>query len=378
MKRHHGRECLALCLTLAVLAALACGEPIEIITTCEPAAGITPICGVQNPEDLVALPGGEWVLFGEFRGLGRTFPGPGGIGALRVSDNSIFRIYPVGSGTPEADAAAGWGSPECPGPPQPDEFNPAGMDIIPVGPATAKLLVVNVGGPESVEFFAVDESGEVPRATWRGCVRMPEGVQGNNVAGLPQGGFVVSTAPAELGTVGQVVAYAKFLLAMEQGAILEWTPEGRWSEIPGTQAATPNGILVSLDGRTVYYASPSANEVIRVNRVGDPLRQTTSVAGPDNLTWTKDGRILAASIRGLSLYRMMRDCSGLLSGACGTEFAVVAIDPSTFEATDLIVHQGPPIGLVTAALEVGDRIFLGTAMGDRMAYINRADLGRQP
>jgi len=376
MERYQGRGGLVPFLILTALATLSCGEPIEIIETCEPAAGITPICGVQNPEDLVALPSREWILFSEFRRLGRTFPGSGGIAALRVSDNSMVRIYPVGSGLPEADAAVGWGSPECPGPPQQDEFNPLGMDIVPMGPATAKLLVVNQGGPESVEFFSVDESGDVPHATWRGCVRMPEGVQANNVAGLPQGGFVVSSYPAKLG----IIAGTKFLLGMEQGAILEWTPEGHWRKIPGAKAATPNGILVSPDGRTLYYASPAANEVIRVNRVGDPLRKTVSVANPDNLSWTPDGRILAASIRGSlrSTLRMWIDCVDILSGACGLEFAVVEIDPTTLTAAELIVHQGPPIGLVTVALEVGNRIFLGTAMGDRMAYIDRTNLGGHP
>ena len=366
----HRRETWSTSLALALLVTLGCGPSTEFITTCEPDAGITPICGVQNPEDLVVLPGREWLLFPEFRRLGRTYPEPGGLGALRLSDSSTVQIYPTAEGPSQTAPTLGWGSPDCPGPPEADEFNPLGMDVTPIGAATAKLLVVNQGGPESIEFFEIDASGNPPQATWRGCVRLPDGVQGNNVAALPKGGFVMSSYPAGWGLTSPSMwlSAIKNLLGMEVGALLEWSAASGWREIA---RADPNGVLVSPDGKSIFYAAPFDDEVVRVSRVGAPGRQAVSVPQPDNLTWTEDGKILAASVRG-SIFRMFLDCSDLLSGTCGQEFAVVEIDPESLEAKELIVHQGPPMGMVTVALEVGDRIYLGTAMGDRIAYIDRS------
>jgi hypothetical protein len=363
-------ETSSACLALSLLAALACGPSTEFITTCEPEAGITPICGVQNPEDLVVLPGREWLLFPEFRRLGRTYPEPDGVGALRISDSSTVQIYPTGEVTSQTAPTPGWGSPDCPGPPEPNEFNPLGMDVIPIDAATAKLFVVNQGGPESIELFEIDASGDVPQATWRGCVRLPDGVQGNNLAALPDGGFVVSTYPEGWGLASPSMwlSAIKNLLGIEAGALLEWSAATGWREIAG---ANPNGVLVSPDGKIVFYAAPFDDEVVRMNRVGKPERQAVSVTQPDNLTWTEDGKILAASVRG-SVFRMFLDCSDLLSGTCGQEFAVVEISPESLATRELIVHQGSPMGMVTVALEVGDRIYLGTAMGDRIAYIDRS------
>jgi hypothetical protein len=244
------------------------------------------------------------------------------------------------------------------------------MDVISIDAATAKLFVVNQGGPESIELFEIDASGNLPQATWRGCVRLPDGVQGNNLAALPGGGFIVSSYPAGSGLASPPVWLnaIKALLGMEVGALLEWNAAAGWREIA---RANPNGVLVSPDGKTVFYAAPFDDEVVRVSRVGEPGRQAVSVTQPDNLTWTEDGKILAASVRG-SIFRMFLDCSDLLSGTCGQGFAVVEIDPESLEARELIVHQGPPMGMVTVALEVGDRIYLGTAMGDRVAYIDRS------
>ena len=45
-----------------LLIASACGGGPEPIVSCESERGIRPVCGLQNPEDLVVLPDGTLVL----------------------------------------------------------------------------------------------------------------------------------------------------------------------------------------------------------------------------------------------------------------------------------------------------------------------------
>jgi hypothetical protein len=48
---------------------------VEAVTSCEPVGSATPICGFKNPEDLVALPGGEAILVSEFGAMEGDTPG---------------------------------------------------------------------------------------------------------------------------------------------------------------------------------------------------------------------------------------------------------------------------------------------------------------
>ena len=52
----NARRCAAV-LGAAIAALLGCGD-VATVTSCNPAAGLTPICCFTNPEDLAALPGG--------------------------------------------------------------------------------------------------------------------------------------------------------------------------------------------------------------------------------------------------------------------------------------------------------------------------------
>jgi hypothetical protein len=157
------------------------------------------------------------------------------------------------------------------------------------------------------------------------------------------------------------------------GSIYEWTPAGNWRELPDSQSASPNGILVSPDSRTIYFSEVGVASLIRLNRIGSPEKARVPIGRIDNLRWSNDGKILAAYLGG-SIISMFRDCLMLYPGACGQEFAVLELDPATLEWTELIRHKGPPIGLVTSAVRIGNRLYLGTAMGDRLAYVDLKDL----
>jgi len=281
--------------------------PIEIINTCTPDKGIVPICGIHNPEDLAVTPSESWILFSERIPASETVDARGNIGALRVSDRKISKIYSPRIEEAERDS---WGSKKCTQPPAMDEFTPLGMDLSVLKSGELRLLVTNISGRSSIEFFEIDESPGKVEAIWRGCVKLPFGINANSVASVPTGGFVVSTMGTLAGEEQRNRDLMQIVEGKPFGKILEWTAEQGWRELPGGHISAPNGILVSPDSKTVYFASVGTNEVIIINRIGEPERRTVLMPKVDNLRWTKEGKILAASLRGSTL-SVFRDCANL-------------------------------------------------------------------
>ena len=107
---------------------------------------MTLACGQQGPEDLYALPGGQWVVAG-------VYAGTGGLNLIKVSDRSSTRVFPSATAKKQYDAKA---YPGCPGPPDatPDaRFTTHGLWLEPGNGNNRHLLVVGHGSRESIEVF---------------------------------------------------------------------------------------------------------------------------------------------------------------------------------------------------------------------------------
>ena len=112
-----------------------------------------------------------------------------GCAVLDTHDKSVHRIYP-GSDSSIASEEL-WGEASCTKPGE--AFQAHGIDLRQRSDGRWQLLVVNHGSRESVEFFEL-EFGEEDRtrAIWWGCVVMPDQASINDVAALPDGGFLVT------------------------------------------------------------------------------------------------------------------------------------------------------------------------------------------
>ena len=99
------------------------------------------------------------------------------------------------------------------------------------------------------------------------------------------------------------------------------------------------------------------------------VEASVELAHPDNLTWTSDGRLLVASLRGAT--RELLSCNGLERGSCPIPFAIVALDPKTME-TQVLYQGGPgtPSGAGTVGLEVDGGLLIGTFAGDRIVRVD--------
>lgn len=89
------------------------------------------------------------------------------------------------------------------------------------------------------------------------------------------------------------------------------------------------------------------------------IEARAKVQQPDNSTWTSDGRLLVASLRGTS--RELFSCSGIERGSCPMPFAILALDPKTME-TETVYEGGPgtPSGGGTVGLEAKGALLIGS------------------
>ena len=86
--------------------------------SCAPAGGLEFICGVENAEDLVLVPGTDWII-----SSGMT-PGAG-LGIIDSRDNSWSVLYPGSNPQAEHDPMYA----DCTDPPNPATFNTHGLSI---------------------------------------------------------------------------------------------------------------------------------------------------------------------------------------------------------------------------------------------------------
>lgn len=350
---------------------IACSGQPDVIAGCESADGVTPICGFQNPEDLVLLPGGSWLVVSQFVS-GET---PGSLEAYRVSDGTRHSLFPVPDGAVDlgfAEPALGWGQPDCPGPPDDNRLEPHGIDLGEAPNGGHVLAVVNHGEREAVELFEVGYANGAPALGWRGCVLMPDTTWPNDVSLLPGGGLVVTNMLPSSEGVAAAVAGIRMLLGADTGTVIEWQADTGWTAIADSEASGPNGIAVSPDGSQIFIAEWGTSNLIRVERSGESRRLEVGLPmRADNLSWARDGRLLiTGQVGGLGT---ILGCGSIVEGTCAVPFVVVAAEPATLEVEVVLEHPASATGAASAAIHVGGELFIGTFAGDRLARVKFAD-----
>ena len=312
---------------------------------CRPVGDVQFACGQQGPEDLVVVPGGQWVV-------ASAFGGTGGIYLVRASDRTTTLAYPSATAREQLDKKT---YPMCPGPPDAAfkaKFQTHGLSIQPGSNGVHRLLVVVHGAREAVEVFDVDAKPATPTLTWVGCAIAPDPVGLNSVRWLADGGFVATDFLAR----GIDAASREKMMAGEKnGALWEWRTATGWTKIPGSEAAGANGIEISNDGRWFYVAAWGSQSFFRLSRGQTPAKRDEIPLGfrVDNIRWAADGSLLAAGQGGKPGAQMS---------------SIVKINPETLAVREVIREPTTPaFGAGTVAVEVGNQIWVGSFRGDRIA-----------
>jgi hypothetical protein len=311
------------------------------------------LCGTRSPEDLELTPDGKYLIVPQFvNGRGGAPNQSQGLTIFDIAKKTYAKL-PLTS-EPRKD----WGSTACPGPIG-DALVPHGISLGKRSGGAWQLYAVNHGGRQSIEMFELKQTAGVWGLIWRGCV--PTEKEFNDVAVLPDGSFI-ATHPTAIQVQG-----ADVFAGGPSGYVSRWTVAKGEEELPDTRRGYPNGVLVSADGRTMYYNAWTAKEVHKYD-----LKESkeTGVVKldfmPDNITWTSKHRMLAAGVKGTR-----GDCPAGSGTPCIQGFGVAEIDPAKMEAKTVFDSQGKGalIGGVSVALEVGNSIYIGSFQGERLVKV---------
>jgi hypothetical protein len=326
---------------------------------CGSTAGLAFVCGAENPEDLARIPGTRWLIASGFS------PGAG----LKLVDTAARDLRRWYTGAPDQVRPDRKAYPACPGPVDPRLFNARGVSLRAQGDGRFTLHVINHGGRQSVEVFAVDARPPAPTLTWLGCLPMPGGQVGNAVATYSDG-TVLATVLTRPGTT-----ITDFVQGKVTGAVYQWAPgDTAFRLLPGTELPGNNGLETSRDDRQFYVVAFGLHSVLVYSRADTsrPLRQALAPDFmPDNIHWDGD-RLIAAGMR----YDEPA-CGGprgLINGVadpmtCHRGYVVAQFDPATGGFRTLAYGEPDPVfNAVSAAVVIDGELWLGAFRADRLAH----------
>lgn len=329
----------------AVVFALLLGAAAPKAAGCDPLGNVRFVCDQIAPEDLVVVPGSAWVIAS---GMAAN----GAIRLISLKDRTTTVLFPTATPRERFDRKT-YNS--CPGPidaAEKERFRAHGLYLRSAGNQRSTLFVVHHGDRESIEVFEFDARARPPTLTWTGCAVAPDPIGLNSVVGLPDGGFITSNFSPR-GT--DAAARGRMMAGETNGELWEWHSDGGWKKVPGSEAAGPNGIEISSDGRWLYVGGWGSQSFIRLSRGQTPAARETVNVGfrVDNIRWAPDGTLLAAG----------------QGGVAPTQTSNVArVDPKTLKFEELLRYpNNDSFGFGTVAVQIGAELWVGSVRGDRIA-----------
>src|SRR6266404_1523243 len=312
---------------------------------CDPIGNVRFVCDQVGPEDLVPVPGSEWVLSS---GMAAN----GAIRVINLRDRTTTALFPTATPKERLDRKT---YDSCPGPIDPAEkekFRAHGLYLRAGRSSVHTLYVVHHGNRESIEVFELDARPKAPTLTWIGCAVAPDPVGLNSVVGLSDGGFI-TTNFSPRGT--DAAARERMMAGEINGEAWEWHPGTGWKIVPGSESAGANGLEISKDGKWLYIGGWGSQSFIRLSRGQTPVKRDAVAVGfrVDNLRWAPNGALLAAGQGGTAPSQTSN---------------VVEVDPATLKFKELVRYPyTDPFTVSTVAIQVGRELWVGSARGDRIA-----------
>ncbi len=340
----------------------ACSVPEgTLITDCVDQGNLHPVCGLQSPEDIAIVPGGDYLLLSELGSMGER---PGRIVLFNVADESWKPLFPVGAALAPRELQ---GDANCTEPPG-AEMSPHGTHLVQLEDGSWRYLVVNHGGREAVELFSLQLSpSSEPGLQWQGCVFPADNTLVNDVVGLSNGDVIYTRMFHPQDILGQV----RGLLGFDTGDVWRWNKHSGVRLLPGTAGSLTNGIEVSPDEHFIFINQYMDKEIHKYDLAGEQVVGIGHVAHADNSAWGPGGELwLASQAMELPVYQA---CTRDQSITCGMSFEIVALDPQTMKTRVIFRHQGPPMGAATVATAHRGKVYIGSFLGDRLLVVPLAE-----
>lgn len=343
---------------LALLCLTGCVDDDMQISDCEPRGDIHPVCGMQSPEDIAAIPDGRHLLLANFGGM---HDGTGSLSLFDTRTESLTPLFPTAT-TEFFSSDATWGDADCE-PPSLELFSPHGTHLKQLADGRWRYLVVNHGGRETVEMFEVLGQGAAITLAWRGCLAPAPETFMNDVVGLANGDVIYTRMFHNAGTVEQLLSF----VGVDTGDLWRWNRDTGLRMLPGTQANQPNGLEISDDDRYVFANMYFTREVWKVDAESGEVVATAAVPSADNSAWGSDGRLWVTT-HSDSVPNLL-SCFRVQEAPCGAGFEIIAVDPDSMESESIFSHRGAPMGAATVAVPQGGRVYMGSFVGDRLIWV---------
>jgi hypothetical protein len=324
--------------------------------SCAPAGGLSFICGVQNPEDLVQVGSTRWLV------ASGMAPGSG-LHLVDTQAKTVANLYAADVANVRPDKTR---FVSCPGPLDAKQAVLHGLSIRPAQSGRYTVYATNHGTRESIEAWELDARGAAPKATWIGCVPMPDKMPANSVAAFTDGTLVATVLIMPGKTFEDAFA------GRNTGAVFMWKPgSAGFRQLPGTELPANNGIDTSPDDKEFFVVSTTTKRIIAFSRTDQskPLRVAQLVEfGPDNVRWTRDNRLITAG-----MIDNEPSCGGTPktegSIRCPRGYVAAYVDPKTMAVTEIARGPATPAFTGTAiAMKIDDELWLGSFNADRLAY----------
>lgn len=347
-------------LALLALAAPAAAQPERPAATgtgdCAPSMGLSFVCGLNQPEDLLQIGTSKWLVAS---GMGKG----GGISLIDTAAKTARRLY-TGQSRPAPKLY-----PDCAAP-DVVVLDTHGLALR-ARPLTGlyTLYAVTHGPFESIQVFALDARGDAPSLTWTGCVKLPADFRANSVTATSDGAILVNVQ-LRAGLTG-----ADFISGRITGGVYEWKPSDKVLRLlPGTEHPGNNGIELSKDEREFYVAVSGTQTVAVYNRAdtSKPVRQVrTPWFNLDNIHWSGDRLIVAGMMFDEpacgGTRKQILDAKGDL--ACHRGWVAAQLDPVIMDWKILAYGEpNPAFGGIATALVMGRTLWMGSYQMDRAAY----------
>ena len=308
------------------------------------ANGILYVCDQNAPEDLVVVPGGEWIV-------ATSFGGKGGLRIVNVKDKKSTLAYPLPTSKEQLDKKT---YDTCPGPPEAadkDAFTTHGVALREGRNSVHTVYTVHHGKRESIEVFELDAKAKPPTLTWIGCAVAPDPIGLNEVLPLPNGGFIGTDFLAR----GDNQARTRMSAGEVNGALWEWHTGKGWTKIPGSEASGANGLEISKDGKTLYVAAWGNQSFFRMSLGQTPLKRDDFKLNfrPDNVRWAPDGELYVTGQGGTGQLQTTN---------------IIKVHPGTLKVTEVLTQpNSPEFGAGTVTVQMGKELWVGSYRGDRIA-----------
>jgi len=278
-------------------------------------------------------------------------------------------LWPPASPEQRAETAGSGavGEAGCTAAPSAKRFAPHGISVgLPRADGSLPVAVVAHDPREAIELFELIPTGGAHRLRWSGCVPLPPGTTGNDVALAPDGSLLVTNfTPRSSGPVA--IYYAlRSGLGLATGDVLARPPGGEWAHVSGTAAAYPNGIARSPDGAGFYLAETGTGRIAKLDfsapSTASELGSVQIGGHPDNLAWSPRGPLLAVSHTSGAAFLL---CA-FGRRPCRSAWSLFEIDPEELVARELLACDGATVGGVASVAEVGGRFYFGAVFDDRI------------